>query len=360
MDHQVLFGVGTTELEVQLAEKIVDHVPCAEQVVLCGSGSEATYHALRLARAVTGRDKIIKFQGHYHGFHDYVLRNTTSEPQMIGKRDPASTGMLDAAIDATLVARYNDAESVRALFREHGSDIAAVIVEPIAHNSPSILPIDGFLADLRTICDEQGALLIFDEVITGFRHHLGGFQAICGVTPDLGTFGKALANGYPLAAVAGKASLLEQYNTTDTGRVAFAGTFNGGAVPAAAALATIVTLEQEPVHDHVFALGDLIATGSVVRKRPGGARRRLGLWLAVCDAVHGGPPGQATTTWFATIGPSSPTGRSLFGAGSWRCRRTSGGTTSRTATRPTSSERSMSRATRCGPCSTARRRRVPD
>jgi glutamate-1-semialdehyde 2,1-aminomutase len=128
MDHQVLFGVGTTELEVQLAEKIVEHVPCAEQVVLCGSGSEATYHALRLARAVTGRDKIIKFQGHYHGFHDYVLRNTTSEPQMIGKRDPASTGMLDAAIDATLVARYNDAESVRALFREHGSDIAAVIL----------------------------------------------------------------------------------------------------------------------------------------------------------------------------------------------------------------------------------------
>ncbi len=244
IDEQVLFGVGTTELEVQVAEKVVQHVPGADQAAMCGSGSEATFHAIRLARAATGRQKIVKFQGCYHGFHDYVLRNVMSTPEMIGKRDPVSAGMLEAAIDATLVCRYNDSESVRATFAEHGDQIAAIIVEPIAHNSPSIMPVDDFLADLRAICDRYGAVLIFDEIITGYRHHLGGYQAICGVTPDLSTFAKAIANGYPAAVVAGRRDLLEQYNTTATGNVAFAGTYNGGAVAMAAALATIETLED--------------------------------------------------------------------------------------------------------------------
>lgn len=261
IDEQVLLGVGTTELEVQLAEKIVQHVPCAEQAVMCGSGSEATFHAIRLARGATGRKKLVKFQGLYHGFHDYVLRNVMSAPERIGKRDPVSAGMLDAAVDATIVCRYNDSESVRQAFAEQGDEIAAIIVEPIAHNSPSIMPIDGFLADLREICDRYGALLIFDEIITGYRHHLGGYQAICGITPDLATFAKAIANGYPVAAVAGRRDLLEQYNTTATGKVTFAGTYNGGAVGMAAALATIETLEREPVHEHIFALGERMRDG---------------------------------------------------------------------------------------------------
>jgi glutamate-1-semialdehyde 2,1-aminomutase len=261
IDEQVLFGVGTTELEVQVAEKIVEHVPCAEQAVMCGSGSEATFHAIRLARAATGRQKILKFQGHYHGFHDYVLRNVISAPERIGKRDPVSAGMLEAAVDATIVCRYNDSESVREAFAQQGDQIAAVIVEPIAHNSPSIMPADGFLADLRAVCDRYGAVLIFDEIITGFRHHIGGYQAICGVTPDLATLAKAIANGYPVAAVAGKRELMEQYNTTATGKVTFAGTYNGGAVGMAAALATIQTLETEPVHEHLFALGERMREG---------------------------------------------------------------------------------------------------
>jgi glutamate-1-semialdehyde 2,1-aminomutase len=261
IDEQVLFGVGTTELEVQVAEKIVEHVPCAEQAVMCGSGSEATFHAIRLARAATGRQKILKFQGHYHGFHDYVLRNVISAPERIGKRDPVSAGMLEAAVDATIVCRYNDSESVREAFAQQGDQIAAVIVEPIAHNSPSIMPADGFLADLRAVCDRYGAVLIFDEIITGFRHHIGGYQAICGVTPDLATLAKAIANGYPVAAVAGKRELMEQYNTTATGKVTFAGTYNGGAVGMAAALATIQTLETEPVHEHLFALGERMRQG---------------------------------------------------------------------------------------------------
>jgi glutamate-1-semialdehyde 2,1-aminomutase len=261
MDRQDLFGVGTTELEVAVAEKIVEHVPSAEQAVICGSGSEATFHAIRLARAATGRQLIVKFQGHYHGFHDYVLRNVISAPEQIGKRDPASAGMLEAAIDATLVCRYNDLQSVRDTFSEHGADIAAIILEPIAHNSPSILPEEGFLPGLRAICDEHESLMIFDEVITGFRHALGGYQSICGVMPDLSTFAKAIANGYPMAAVAGRRALLEQFNTTATGNVTFAGTYNGGALAMAAALATIEVLETEPVHEHIFRLGERMRSG---------------------------------------------------------------------------------------------------
>ena len=261
MDDQVLFGVGTTETEVAVAEKIVMHVPSAEQAVMCGSGSEATFHAIRLARAVTSRPKMIEFQGHYHGFHDYVLRNVMSEPGMIGKRDPASAGMLAAAVDSTVVCRYNDLESVAEAFERSGGKIAAVIVEPVAHNSPSILPADGFLEGLRSLCDEHEALLIFDEVITGFRHALGGYQAVCGVTPDLSTFAKGIANGYPMAAVAGRHDLLEHFNTTATGDVAFAGTYNGGAIAMAAALATIDVLEREPVHEHIARLGDRMRAG---------------------------------------------------------------------------------------------------
>jgi glutamate-1-semialdehyde 2,1-aminomutase len=259
--RQVLFGVGTTEVEVEVAEKIVAHVPAADMAAMCGSGSEATFHAIRLARAVTGRTKVVKFQGLYHGFHDYVLRNVLSAADRIGLRDPMSAGMLPEAVDATLVCRYNDLDSVREAFARHGEDIAAIIVEPVAHNSPSILPGDGFLEGLRAVCDEHDAILIFDEVITGFRHALGGYQAICGVEPDLTTFAKAIANGYPAAAVAGRAEFMEQFNTTAAGTVTFAGTYNGGAPAMAAALATIEVLEREPVHEHIFALGERMRAG---------------------------------------------------------------------------------------------------
>src|SRR3954454_19998991 len=214
IEETVLFGVGVTEAEVKLAEKIVEHVPSAEQVVVCNSGSEATYHAIRLARGVTGRQKLIKCQGSYNGFHDSVLRNVLSPVELVGRRDPGSAGMLEAAIDSTLVCRYNDLEDVEAAFAAAPGEIAALIIEPIGHNSPGILPEPGFLEGLRAICDREGALLIFDEVITGFRHGLGGYQAICGVTPDLTTLGKAIANGFPIAAVAGRRELLERFNTT--------------------------------------------------------------------------------------------------------------------------------------------------
>ncbi|MGH2967871.1 MAG: aspartate aminotransferase family protein [Solirubrobacteraceae bacterium] len=261
MRQRVLFGVGVTEGEVELARKIVDHVPSAERVVVCNSGSEATYHAIRLARGVTGRQKLVKFQGSYNGFHDSVLRNVLSAPDRVGRRDPGSAGMLEAAIDNTLVCRYNDLGDVERVFSGHPDQIAAMIIEPVGHNSPGILPEPGFLEGLRAICDREGALLIFDEVISGFRHALGGYQAICGVTPDLTTLGKAIANGFPIAAVAGKQALLERFNTTPTGDVHFGGTYNGNAVGVEAALGTIAHLEQHGVHEHVFRLGERMRAG---------------------------------------------------------------------------------------------------
>jgi glutamate-1-semialdehyde 2,1-aminomutase len=261
IEETVLFGVGVTEAEVALAGKLATHIPSVEQTVVCNSGSEATYHAIRLARGVTSRQKLIKFEGCYDGFHDYVLRNVLSRPDRVGKREPHSAGMLEAAIDATLVCRYNDLEDVRATLERHGDDVAAIIVEPVAHNSPGLLPRPGFLEGLRELCTETGALLIFDEVITGFRHGLGGYQAIARVNPDLTALGKAIANGFPLAAVGGRREHMERFNTTAGGDVHFGGTYNGNAVAVEAGLATIEQLEDGRVHEHVFALGERMRSG---------------------------------------------------------------------------------------------------
>ena len=257
----VLFGVGVTAAEVALAGKIVEHVPAAEQVVVCNSGSEATYHAIRLARGATGRERIIKFQGCYNGFHDYVLRNILSPPDLVGRRDPQSKGMLDAAVDATLVCRFNDLGDVEETVRANPEAIAAIIVEPVAHNSPGLLPRPGFLEGLRSLCDREGIVLIFDEVITGFRHGLGGYQAVCGVTPDLTTMGKAIANGFPLAAIGGRRELMERYTTNPAGDVHFGGTYNGNAAAVHAGLATIEALEEEGLYARVYALGERMRAG---------------------------------------------------------------------------------------------------
>ncbi len=261
IERGVLFGLGVTEGEVTLAEKIVQHVPSAEMVLLCGSGSEATLHAIRLARAVTGRPKIVKFQGAYHGFHDYVARNYLSVESRVGRCDPFSAGLLDAAVENTLVCGYNDLAALEDLFSRDAGCIAAVLVEPIAHNAASILPAEGFLAGLRALCDREGSLLIFDEVITGFRHHLGGFQAIAGVTPDLTTMAKALGNGFPVAALGGRLEHMHRFNTSDGGDVWFAGTYNGNVPGVAAALASIEFLEHHDVHGHLVRLGERMRAG---------------------------------------------------------------------------------------------------
>jgi len=178
--------------------------------------------------------------------------------------------MLEAAIDATLVCRFNDLEDVRATLERHDGDVAAILIEPIAHNSPGLLPHPGFLPGLRDLCDRTGALLIFDEVITGFRHHIGGFQALAGVMPDLTTMGKAIANGFPIAAVGGARRHLEHFTTNPDGDVHFGGTYNGNAVGVEAALATIGQLEDGRVHEHVFALGERMRDGlTTIAQRAG-------------------------------------------------------------------------------------------
>ena len=256
-----LLGTGTTELEVKLAEKVYFHVPSAEKVLFCNSGTEATFAALRLSRAFTGREKIIKFQGCYHGGSDELAMNVISPADKVGKKDPLSAGSLQSTIDRTLICTFNDLDSVERTLQQNKDQVAAIIVEPIPHNIGCVLPKPGFLEGLREITGHHGVVLIFDEVITGFRHALGGYQKLCGVTPDLTTLGKAMANGYPISAICGKRELMDNFNTHPDGKVFFAGTFNAHAIGCSAALATIETMEKENVHKHLFRLGDKVRAG---------------------------------------------------------------------------------------------------
>jgi glutamate-1-semialdehyde 2,1-aminomutase len=177
-----------------------------------------------------------------------------SPPERDGSKDPLSQGILPELLDATIVVPWNDADAVGRALAEH--DVAAVILEPIPHNVGALLPQPGFLERVRELCTRHGTVLVFDEVITGFRHGLGGYQSICGVTPDLTTMGKAMANGYPVSALGGRAELMDLFSTTPGRPAFFAGTFNGHPAMAAAALATIEKLEREPVHEHLFRLGE--------------------------------------------------------------------------------------------------------
>ena len=256
-----LMGVGVTPVEIALAEKLVEHVPSIEKVLLTVTGSEATFHALRVARTATGRRDVIKFQGCYHGWHDSVAMNVISPVDRVGQKDPLSQGILPEVLDATIVLPFNDTDAVARAFETRPGQIAAVILEPIPHNIGAVLPKPGFLERLREICTANGAVLIFDEVITGFRHGLGGYQAIAGVTPDLTTLGKAMANGYPISALGGRADLMDLFSSIPGRPAFFAGTFNGHPAMAAAALATVEKLEREPVHAHVFGLGQRVREG---------------------------------------------------------------------------------------------------
>lgn len=257
-----LVGVGTTELEVEAAQLIVDAIPSAEMVITTMSGSEATFQAVRLARGSTGRPYILKFQGGFHGSYDALARNVISTPERAWKRDPNSSGILDDAVDHTLIAEFNDLASVEELFAQHPERIAAVILEPVPHNVGALLPEQSFLEGLRALTQQHGTILIFDEVITGFRHALGGYQQISGVMPDLTTFGKAMGNGFPVAGLAGSAELMSNFTPTG-GTVMLAGTFNGAASSMAAAVATITVLKDPDIdfYGHVYRLGDRMRTG---------------------------------------------------------------------------------------------------
>lgn len=257
-----LIGLGSTELENEAARLIVESIPSAEMTISTMSGSESVFQAIRLSRGTTKRSYIVKFQGCFHGSYDAVALNVASSADHAYKTDPLSFGILDDALAHTLIAEFNDLASVEQLFADYPDQIAAVILEPVPHNVGALLPDTGFLEGLRRVTSENGSLLIFDEVITGFRHALGGYQEISGVMPDLTAFGKALGNGYPVAGLAGSIDLMSQFSSAG-GPIMLAGTFNGNVVSMSAAIATIGVLKDPTVgfYDHVYSLGDRMREG---------------------------------------------------------------------------------------------------
>ena len=243
------FG-APTEAEILLAEAIVERVPSIAKVRLCSSGTEATMHAIRLARGYTGRDKIIKLDGCYHGAHDAVLVKAGSGVATFAL--PGSPGIPEAVAANTLVAPFNDLDAIEDLLEAHGDDVAALILEPITGNMGCILPKEGYLQGLRDLCTTHGVVLIFDEVMTGFRVHRGCAQALYGVTPDLTTLGKIVGGGYPMGAFGGSAEIMD--HLAPIGSVYQAGTLSGNPVAVAAGLATLEQLDQG-VYDRAERLG---------------------------------------------------------------------------------------------------------
>ncbi len=228
------FGAPTL-LETQMAEKICELVPSIDLVRMVNSGTEATMSAIRLARGYTGRDKIVKFTGCYHGHVDSLLVKAGSGVLTLGL--PNSPGIPASLAELTLSLNYNDIEQVKTVFAELGSQIACIIVEPVAGNMNCVLPVPGFLEGLRAICDEYGSVLIFDEVMTGFRVALGGAQSLYDVKPDLTTLGKVIGGGMPVGAFGGKREIMAQI--APLGSVYQAGTLSGNPVAMAAGLATL-------------------------------------------------------------------------------------------------------------------------
>lgn len=256
LEHGTTFGMPT-ELETEMATLICELIPSVEMVRMVSSGTEATMSALRLARGYTGRDLIVKFEGCYHGHADHLLINAGSGAMTFGV--PSSPGVPADVAKETLVAKYNDLASVRPLFEEHPAEIAAVIVEPIPGNMGLIMPEEGFLEGLREITSEYGAVLIFDEVISGFRASAGGAQKVFGVMPDLTCLGKIIGGGLPVGAFGGKREIMA--HLSPSGPVYQAGTLSGNPLAMSAGFAALSVLKNEQPYDALAAKGVALAEG---------------------------------------------------------------------------------------------------
>jgi glutamate-1-semialdehyde 2,1-aminomutase len=265
-----LYGSGTTVLEGRLAELICGHIPSVESVQFLNTGSEATYQAIRLARAATGRDHLIVMQGGYNGWHNDVACNLMTPLDQLGPRVrpgeyafcPISAGIPLEHQKLIHIVNFNDLASVQDVCEKY--PIAALITEPILQNIGLVKPERGYLKGLRGLADQFGFVLIFDEVKTGFRHALGGYARIAGVMPDLVVFGKAIANGYPMAVIGGKRELMNWFvHPEPSKRPLLAGTYNAHPVPTAAAVATIerLLMNDGEVYRHVEHLGDRMQQG---------------------------------------------------------------------------------------------------
>ncbi|HET8525654.1 MAG TPA: glutamate-1-semialdehyde 2,1-aminomutase [Actinomycetota bacterium] len=261
------FG-APTELEVELAERITAAMPAVEEVRLVSSGTEAAMSAIRLARGFTGRSLLLKFEGCYHGHSDALLaKGAGSGVATFGI--PGSPGVTEGAARDTLTAPFNDPEAVRSMFEEHGERIAAVIVEPVAANMGVVPPEPGFLDGLRELCTANGALLVFDEVITGFRIAFGGAQALYGVTPDVTVLGKVIGGGFPCAAFGGRREVMEQL--APVGPVYQAGTLSGNPVAVAAGIAALDLAERLDPYPGLAKTASVLADGLAERLAFGGA-----------------------------------------------------------------------------------------
>ncbi len=246
-----------SSLEIELAHRIQEFMPKMEMLRFVNSGTEATMSALRLARAYTGRNKIIKFEGCYHGHADLLLVQAGSGVATLGL--PDSPGVPAATVQDTLVARFNDLESVAVLFNQYPAEVAAVIVEPVAGNMGVVPPVDGFLPGLRQLTATHGALLIFDEVMTGFRVHPGGAQTLYGIQPDLTTLGKVIGGGLPVGAYGGKAEIMQM--VAPSGPVYQAGTLSGNPLAMTAGIATLAELAEPSTWQALESASERLVSG---------------------------------------------------------------------------------------------------
>jgi len=259
------FG-APTERETQLADLLCERVPGMDQVRLVNSGTEATMSAIRLARAYTGRDKIVKFEGCYHGHSDSLLIKAGSGALTYGV--PSSPGVPKALAEHTLTLTFNDAEQVRQVFQEIGDQIACIIVEPVAGNMNCVPPLPGFLEALRQVCDQSGALLIFDEVMTGFRVGPRGAQGLTGITADLVTLGKIIGGGLPVGAFGGRRSIMDMI--APRGPVYQAGTLSGNPLATAAGLTTLQLLADEQIYQRLEERTGALVEGMLAEARRAG------------------------------------------------------------------------------------------
>jgi glutamate-1-semialdehyde 2,1-aminomutase len=256
IDKGLSFG-APTELETKMADRVCELVPSMQMVRMVSSGTEATMSAIRLARGHTGRDKIVKFEGCYHGHSDSLLVKAGSGMLTLG--EPSSPGVPASLAEHTLTLDYNNSDQVRDLFAELGEQIACIIVEPVAGNMNCIPPVPGFLETLRQVCDQYGAVLIFDEVMTGFRVALGGAQAHYGITPDLTTLGKVIGGGMPVGAFGGKLEIMQKISPL--GPIYQAGTLSGNPVAMAAGLQTLELISAPGFYDTLSAKVESLVSG---------------------------------------------------------------------------------------------------
>ena len=287
LEHGLSYGAPTA-METEMANLICQLVPSMEMVRMVSSGTEATMSAIRLARGYTGRDTIIKFEGCYHGHSDSLLVKAGSGALTLGV--PSSPGVPAAFAQHTLTLPYNDLDAVKETLQKVGADIACIIVEPVAGNMNCVPPAPGFLQGLRTLCDEHGVVLIFDEVMTGFRVALGGAQAHYEITPDLTTFGKIVGGGMPVGCFGGKRAIMEKI--APLGPVYQAGTLSGNPLAMAAGLTTLKLISRPGFHDELTALTTRLLNGLRERAQAAGvpfvttqAGGMFGLYFSTADDI---------------------------------------------------------------------------